>query len=76
MKNKILAALVLVACANTYAATTKPCEELKAEIATKIDATKAKGGYSLDIVESDKVGTAKVVGSCENGKKKIVYAKK
>lgn len=74
MKNKIFAALFLVACANTYAAT-KPCEELKTEIASKIDATKAKG-YSLDIVESDKVGTAKVVGSCENGKKKIVYAKK
>lgn len=75
MKKTIFAALFIVACANSFA-TPKPCEELKTEIATKIDATKAKGAYSLDIVESGKAGSAKVVGSCDKGAKKITYAKK
>jgi hypothetical protein len=75
MKKTIFAALFIVASVNSFA-TPKPCEELKTEIATKIDATKAKGAYTLDIVESDKAGSAKVVGKCDNGAKKITYAKK
>ena len=53
----------------------KPCEELKAEIATKIEANGVKS-YALEIVDNDKVGDGKVVGSCEGGTKKIVYTKK
>ena len=53
----------------------KACEELKTEIAAKLDAKKVTG-YALDIVEADKVADAKVVGSCEGGAKKIVYTKK
>jgi uncharacterized protein (DUF2147 family) len=53
----------------------KPCEELKAEIAAKLDKAGVKG-YTLDIVASDKVGDAKVVGSCEGGAKKITYVRK
>jgi hypothetical protein len=53
----------------------KPCEELKAEIAAKIEANGVKS-YTLEIVENDKVGDGKVVGSCEGGTKKIVYTKK
>jgi hypothetical protein len=75
MKKTIFAALFIVASANSFAAP-KPCEELKTEIATKIDATKAKGAYTLDIAESGKAGSAKVVGKCENGAKVITYAKK
>jgi len=68
-----LSALVaLGATAPAFAA--KACEELKTEIAAKLDGKGVKG-YSLDVVEADKAGDAKVVGSCENGKKKIVYAK-
>jgi hypothetical protein len=52
----------------------KPCDELKTEIAAKLDAAGVKG-YTLDIVAADKVGDAKVVGSCELGSKKITYAK-
>ena len=53
----------------------KPCEELKQEIEAKL---KAKGvkGYTLEIVQADQVKDQKVVGSCEAGKKKIVYARK
>ncbi|MBV8466026.1 MAG: DUF1161 domain-containing protein [Burkholderiales bacterium] len=52
----------------------KDCNELK----TEIDAGLQKKGvkdYSLDVVEADKAGDAKVVGSCEAGKKKVTYHK-
>ena len=43
----------------------KPCDELKAEIAAKLEAKGVKG-YTLDAVEADKVpADATVVGSCE-----------
>jgi hypothetical protein len=77
MKTKttlILAAVLALAASSTFAAG-KPCEELKTEIAAKLDA-KNVTGYTLDIVDADKAGDAKVVGSCEGGAKKITYTKK
>lgn len=71
MKHLILSAALLALAAPSFAAG-KPCEELKSEIAAKLDA-KHVTGYKLDIVETDKVGEAKVVGSCDGGTKKIVY---
>ena len=56
-----------------YAA--KPCEELKSEIVAKLDKKGVKG-YELSIVANDKVGDAKVIGSCELGSKKITYVRK
>ena len=67
----LIAALSMVGSA--YAA--KPCEELKSEIAAKIEAKGVKS-YELDIVENEKVGDAKVVGSCDGGAKKITYVRK
>ena len=64
-----------LALAGSSALAAKACEELKTEIAAKLD-TKKVTGYALDIVEADKVADAKVVGSCEGGAKKIVYTKK
>ena len=75
----LIAAALALAASPTFAAG-KPCEELKAEIAAKLDA-KNVTGYTLDIVDAndkaadDKQG-AKVVGSCEGGAKKITYTKK
>lgn len=77
MKTKItliVAAALALAGTSSFAAG-KACEELKSEIAAKLDA-KNVTGYTLEIVEADKVGDAKVVGSCEGGAKKITYAKK
>ena len=62
-------ALLLV---STAAFAAKPCDELKTEIAAKIDANHVSG-YTLEIVAMDQVGDRKVVGSCEGGTKKIVY---
>ena len=70
----LIAAALALAASSTFAAG-KPCEELKAEIAAKLDAKKVSG-YTLEIVEADKAGDAKVVGTCEGGAKKITYAKK
>jgi hypothetical protein len=53
----------------------KPCDELKADIAKKLNA-KGVPSYSLDIVAKDTdQGDAKVVGTCEGGMKKILYAR-
>jgi hypothetical protein len=58
----------------SYAQGAKPCEELKSEIAAKLDAKGVKS-YTLDIVAKDADATGKVVGTCEAGSKKIVYSK-
>ena len=52
----------------------KNCEELKSEIAAKLDAKGVKG-YTLEIVAADAVKDQKVIGSCEVGTKKIIYKK-
>jgi hypothetical protein len=75
----LVAAALALAASSTFAAG-KPCEELKTEIAAKLDAKKVTG-YALDIVDaSDKTAddkqAAKVVGTCESGAKKITYTKK
>ena len=66
----IAAALIVPAC--SYAQGAKPCEELKTEIAAKLDAKGVKN-YTLDIVAKDADADGKVVGTCEGGTKKIVY---
>jgi len=70
MKTALFAALTLLA-AGAHAAP-KACEELKSEVAAKLDA-KGVQGYTLEIVATDQVADQKVVGSCEGGSKKLVY---
>ena len=75
MKIWMAVAGVLLVPACSYAQAAKPCEELKTEIAAKLDAKGVKG-YSLDIVAKDvDAAEGKVVGTCEAGSKKIVYKK-
>jgi uncharacterized protein DUF1161 len=66
----VAAVLFLPAC--SYAQAAKPCEELKSEIATKLDAKGVKS-YSLEIAAKDQDVEGKIVGTCEGGTKKIVY---
>lgn len=65
-------AVGLLSLAGTALAEGKPCEELKAEIAAKLDA-KGVAGYSLDIMDKGTAAEGKVVGTCEKGAKEIVY---
>lgn len=73
MKNFILVVGLLIF-AGTALAQGKSCEELKAEIAAKLDA-KRVAGYSLEIVDKGAADGGKVVGTCEKGSKVIVYKK-
>ncbi|MHC8329971.1 DUF1161 domain-containing protein [Pseudomonas sp. LB1P83] len=73
MKHFILA-VGLLSLAGTAFAEGKSCEELKAEIAAKLDA-KGVSNYSLEIVDKGAEAGGKVVGTCEMGKKVIVYTK-
>jgi len=47
---------------------------LKAEIAAKLDSKGVKD-YELNISDSNEKGAGKIVGTCEDGSKKIVYSK-
>jgi hypothetical protein len=68
-----VATVTLLLLASAFAYAQKPCEELKTEIAQKLEAKSVKM-YSLDIMaKDDKEGDGKVVGTCEGGTKKIVY---
>jgi hypothetical protein len=75
MVRLIAAAVVLgMVVAGPALAQKKDCGELKGEIEAKIK----KNGvdkFSLDVVEGDKQGEGKVVGTCDGGTKKIVYKK-
>lgn len=74
MRRLTTAVVLLFASAAAYGQAAKPCEELKTEIAKKLEANGVKS-YSLEIVAKDKEGEGKVVGTCEGGTKKIVYRK-
>jgi len=74
----LLTVLLSVTCAVAFAAA-KPCDELKAEIAAKLDEKGVKN-YEITAVENDKVAEkgegAKVIGSCDGGTKKLTYTRK
>ncbi len=73
MKSRWTISLLLLASVAAYAA--KPCQELKDEIAKTLDQKGIKF-YVLEIVPNEKVkDQAKVVGSCDGGKQKILYSR-
>lgn len=74
MRISTCCALALTTLVAAHAHAAKPCEELKAEIAAKIDAKGVKA-YTLEIVTNAEVGERIVVGSCDGGTKKIVYTR-
>ena len=74
----VLAILPLAAYAEEQAAAParKACEELKSEIAAKLDA-KGVQNYTLTAIKTEEVKPEdKVVGSCDAGTMKIVYVRK
>ena len=66
---KLVPALALVA---TPALAGKPCDELKAEIAAKVEKKGVKE-YTIEAVKKGEEGDRRVVGSCEGGTKILVY---
>ncbi|MDR0781754.1 MAG: DUF1161 domain-containing protein [Pseudomonadales bacterium] len=74
MKNAIAILSLCLVTAPVFAQ--KPCEELKSEIAEKLDA-KGVQNYQLTIVTNAEADSSDqtVVGSCEGGTKKIIYTR-
>lgn len=52
----------------------KSCDELKSNIAAKIESKGVKH-FQLEIVPADQPTDKRVVGTCEGGKKKIIYTR-
>ncbi len=74
MRVLLTVALALGVPACSYAQGAKACEDLKSEIAAKLDAKGVKG-YALEVVAKDQDAEGKQVGTCEGGTKKIMYRK-
>jgi hypothetical protein len=72
MRAYVLCVITLAASGSALAT---PCDEVKSQIAAKLDA-KHVTNYTLDVVPADQNSDAKVVGTCEAGAKKIVYSRK
>jgi hypothetical protein len=69
---KLVLSLLLVIAATPALAQPKDCGELKAEIDAKITAN-GVAEFTTTIIDKDAEADGKVVGTCENGTKKIVY---
>lgn len=73
MKKTMLILSMLAFCASAQAEI-KPCEELKEEIAAKLDA-KGVLSYSLKVVPIDAEEEGRQVGTCDGGTMKIMYVR-
>lgn len=67
-------AVFLGAAAPSALAQRKDCDELRSQIDAKLQSRGVKD-YSLDIVEAGDTGSARVVGTCDEGTHRIVYAR-
>ncbi len=73
MKFLLMLALMLPFAANAQSPSArKSCDELKTEIAAKIEKN-GVNAYMLEIVSKDAQTDAKIVGSCNGGEQRIVY---
>jgi len=71
---KTVSALFVLLMLSGTAMAAKDCEELKSEIAAKLDA-KGVQHYQLEIVEPADVADRQVVGSCAGGTQRIAYTR-
>ncbi len=76
MKRSLMAVMVpmFLLLSVSAEAARKPCDELKQEIAAKLDA-KGVQSYVLDVTALDTEVTGKVVGTCDGGSQQIVYTR-
>ena len=66
-----LAAVLLLGCVTAHAAS---CEDIRTRIEAKLNAA-GIDKYSLTVVDTAATSPGKVVGTCDLGTKKILYAK-
>ena len=72
MKIVMFVPAVAIALAATPALARKSCDDVKAEIAAKVDKKGVKA-YTLEAVKKGEEGDRRVVGNCDGGTKVIVY---
>ncbi|UXI66895.1 DUF1161 domain-containing protein [Tahibacter amnicola] len=72
MKLVLIVMALVVGMTTVPAFARKPCEELKQEIALKLD-TKGVKNYTLEVVAKDAEDQRKTVGTCNGGADRIVY---
>ena len=70
MKRVLVALLMGFVSAAAFAANN--CDEIKGQIEAKIKQVGVQT-YKLEVVDADAATSGKVVGTCEAGKKKVVY---
>ena len=69
---KLTAIAALAVLASTGASAKTSCEEVMAKIEAKIQAKGVKA-FTLTIVDKDEKSDLRVVGTCDDGSKKILY---
>lgn len=72
MKTLFTFALMAAALVSLPAHARKDCEELKREIATRIDANGVKA-YQLEVLDTAAQSNARTVGVCNGGTQRVVY---
>ena len=72
MTRLVLAALFVLSSVPALAQDEQTCEQVRRELETKMRAAGEKDFY-LDVLPAGKTGNARVVGSCDQGKMRIVY---
>ncbi|HOX71634.1 MAG: DUF1161 domain-containing protein [Dokdonella sp.] len=73
MKAILALALIFPCIASAQTTTTrKPCDELKAEIAGKIERNGVRA-YALEILDASAITDARIVGTCNGGQQRIAY---
>ena len=71
---QLLLGLILAVIATSIEAGRQDCDELRSKIEAKLQ-SRGVQGFSLDIVEAGDTGSARVVGTCDHGTHRIVYAR-
>lgn len=69
----LIPALCVLITATAYAADLrKPCEELRTEIAAKIEAKGVKS-YRIDIIDAAAASDLRTIGTCNGSSQRLVY---
>lgn len=71
---QLLLGVILAVSAASVEARKQDCDELRSRIEAKLH-SRGVQGFSLDIVEAGDTGSARVVGTCDQGTHRIVYAR-
>ena len=73
IRNTVVMLVSGICCSSAWSAVTS-CQEIMDKVNAKLE-HKGVQDYSLKVVGKDKETSLRVVGTCEGGKKKVIYQK-